>query len=89
MTRHRFDPFSALAGLLSVAFAIAIGARTGPVGVAELQLVGPLAILVLGVALVAGGGRTRPAAEPTDASPAGVAAGDEEVDDDEERDRDT
>lgn len=63
MTRHRFDPFSALAGVLSLAMAIAIGARTGPVGIAELQLVGPLAILVLGVALVAGGGRSPDAAE--------------------------
>lgn len=62
MTRHRFDPFSALAGLLSLAFAIAIGARTGPVGLTELQLVGPVAILVLGIALVASGGRTPTAA---------------------------
>ncbi len=68
MARHRFDPFSALAGLLSVAFAIAVGARTGPIGLAELQLIGPVAILVLGLALVAGGTRT-PADGSVPASP--------------------
>lgn len=59
MTRHRFDTFSALAGMLSLAVAIGVGARTGPVGLAELQLLGPVAILILGVALVAGAGRSQ------------------------------
>lgn len=63
MIRHRFDPFSAVAGLLSLASAVAIGARTGPLGVSELQLIGPVAILLLGLALVLSAPR-RPADAP-------------------------
>lgn len=67
MTRHRFDAFSALAGLLSLGVAVTVGVRTGPIGLADLQLVGPVAILVLGVALVAGGGRAPTAEGRSDA----------------------
>lgn len=57
MIRHRFDTFSALAGAACLALVAAVTLRTGPLGLTELRLIGPLVVLALGVSLLASGGR--------------------------------
>lgn len=68
MTRHAFDPFSALAGLLCIGLAATVVLRPGPLSLEQLQLAGPLALLLLGLTLVLGGGRRRETS-PATASP--------------------
>lgn len=69
MTRHRFDTFSALAGAACLSLAAAVTLRTGPLGLAELRLIGPLVVLALGISLLASGGRV---ARVEHASPSGA-----------------
>ena len=57
MTRHRFDTFSAIAGVACLGLAAVVVFRTGPVGLASLRLVVPLVVLALGISLLASGGR--------------------------------
>lgn len=72
MTRHRFDPFSFIAGAVSVGIAVAVLAGAVRIELVDLRFAGPVLVLVLGLALLLGGGRDRAlpveagAAEPED-----------------------
>lgn len=72
MTRHRFDPFSFIAGGIAVSVAVAVLIGEVSIRLLDLRIAGPVLVLLLGLALLLGGGRDRSSAEE-----AGVAAADD------------
>lgn len=82
MTRHRFDPFSFIAGGIAVSVAVAVLIGEVSIRLLDLRIAGPVLVLLLGLALLLGGGRDRSAADPAtaaddDATPAGDAPDDD------------
>jgi hypothetical protein len=69
VTRHRFDPFSFIAGGIAVSVAIAVLVGEVSIGLLDLRIAGPVLILLLGLALLLGGGRDRSAAEEAEHAP--------------------
>lgn len=63
MTRHRFDPFSFIAGGIAVSVAVAVLIGEVSIRLLDLRIAGPVLVLLLGLALLLGGGRDRAAAE--------------------------
>lgn len=79
MTRHRFDPFSFVVGLVCVG--VAVLAFMDPTGlrIEDLRVAGPAVVLLLGLTLLVGGGRrdrTVAVAEPTGVTPVETLDGD-------------
>lgn len=63
MTRHRFDPFSFIAGGVAIGVALAVLLGRVTISLVDLRIAGPVLILVLGLALLlSGSGRDRVAA---------------------------
>ncbi|WP_052665272.1 hypothetical protein [Nitriliruptor alkaliphilus] len=75
MSRHRFDPFSFIAGATAVGIAVAVLSGELTISLLDLRVAGPVLLLLLGLGLLLGGGRDRslPAApssgEPSSAEP--------------------
>lgn len=65
MTRHRFDPFSFIAGGVTVGVAIAVLFGQVTLDLVDLRIAGPVLVLVLGLALLLSGGRDRNGGAPT------------------------
>lgn len=63
MTRHRFDPFSFIAGGIAVSVAVAVLIGEVSISLLDLRIAGPVLLLLLGLALLLGGGRDRAAAD--------------------------
>lgn len=63
MTRHRFDPFSFIAGAIAASIAVAVLLGQVSVRLLDLRIAGPVLLLLLGLALLLGGGRDRTSAE--------------------------
>jgi hypothetical protein len=59
VNRHRFDPFSFIAGAVALGVALAVLVGQVTVSVVDLRLAGPVLVLALGVALLLAGGRDR------------------------------
>jgi hypothetical protein len=63
VTRHRFDPFSFIAGAVAVGVAVAVLLGQVSISLVDLRIGGPVLVLALGLALLLGGGRDRSDAE--------------------------
>jgi hypothetical protein len=63
VTRHRFDPFSFIAGGIAVSVAVAVLVGAVSIRLLDLRIAGPVLVLLLGLALLLGGGRDRGTAE--------------------------
>jgi small neutral amino acid transporter SnatA (MarC family) len=59
VSRHRFDPFSFIAGAVSVGVALAVLLGQVSISLVDLRIAGPVLVLALGLALLLGGGRDR------------------------------
>lgn len=59
MSRHRFDPFSFIAGATAVGIAVAVLSGELTISLLDLRVAGPVLLLLLGLALLLGGGRDR------------------------------
>lgn len=77
MTRHRFDPFSFIAGGVTVAIALVVLLGEVSIRLVDLRIAGPVLVLALGLALLLGGSRDRPARDELE--PARRPADPEEV----------
>jgi hypothetical protein len=59
VSRHRFDPFSFIAGATAVGIAVAVLSGELTISLLDLRVAGPVLLLLLGLALLLGGGRDR------------------------------
>jgi hypothetical protein len=59
VTRHRFDPFSFIAGAVAVGVAATVLLGQVSISLVDLRIGGPVLVLALGLALLLGGGRER------------------------------